>query len=83
MALPVAMMAALAMQALDRKRKQDEMRNQAAAEPYRQFAGQMGAPTFEVDAVRRRSRIDEEDGESYLDDLLPLLQQQQSGGRSR
>lgn len=72
--------AALAMQAYDKKQKQDEMRKQARAEPYQRLAAEMGAPTYEVDAIRRRDKIEDEEGDDYLEGILAVMQQQQQRG---
>lgn len=74
--LPVAMAAAMAMQMIDKKRKQEEARNQAQASVWDQHAKSMGAPRSGYQGAMMRNHIDDIEGEDYLKDLLPLLQQQ-------
>ena len=78
--LPIAMAAAMAMQMIDKKNKQEQARNQAQAGVWQQHAQQMGAPTGGYQGVNRRREIDDIEGDDYLKDLLPLLQKQQAGG---
>lgn len=78
--LPIALAAALAMQKIDEKNKKEKARNQAQADVWNQQAADMGAPSYMGQAVERRNKIDDIEGEDYLSELM---QYQEALGKSK
>lgn len=81
--LPIAMIAALAMQKIDEKNKQQKASNQAAAGIMSQRANDLGAQDYVGDAISKRAKIDEMEGEDYLGELMKYQEYLQKSGGSK